>query len=369
MFKLIPIQAAFGDCLLLCFGTEAEPRFILIDGGPPKNYEPNLRSALEHYVEDGHLDLLVLSHVDNDHVRGLIELFEVLKTQQANGEALTPPIQGLWHNSFSATIDRNGRGVEGQVRTMMNSTANAMGVMAHAGVALLGIGEGNKLRQGANILGIPVNQGIADPVLVGAHPSSATFGNLTLTVVGPTQANLDALEEEWIAWVKKHAKGIKAADPRVMANADRSVPNLSSICLVAEADGKSVLLTGDCRSDHLVEGLRSAGYLDENDEAEFDVIKLPHHGSDRNITRTFFRKIRAKQYVVSADGTHDNPDLATLTWIVEEAQKQGRDIEIIATNETDSTRKLLKAYPPSDHTYDLTIMESTEHWMEIALSS
>ena len=35
MFKVHAIQASFGDCLILEYGTAAAPKYVLIDGGPP----------------------------------------------------------------------------------------------------------------------------------------------------------------------------------------------------------------------------------------------------------------------------------------------------------------------------------------------
>jgi hypothetical protein len=43
-----------------------------------------------------------------------------------------------------------------------------------------------------------------------------------------------------------------------------------------------------------------------------DVLKLPHHGSIRNVDRDFLERIEADHYVVSADGKHHNPDLEML---------------------------------------------------------
>lgn len=54
--------------------------------------------------------------------------------------------------------------------------------------------------------------------------------------------------------------------------------------------------------------------------AHFDVIKAPHHGSDRNIKKTFFRKVTADRHILSANGRDGNPDLATLIWLVEAAK-------------------------------------------------
>jgi hypothetical protein len=49
-----------------------------------------------------------------------------------------------------------------------------------------------------------------------------------------------------------------------------------------------------------------------------DVLKCPHHGSDRNIDPIFFRRIPAKHYVFSGDGEHGNPERATLQMLLDE---------------------------------------------------
>ena len=47
------------------------------------------------------------------------------------------------------------------------------------------------------------------------------------------------------------------------------------------------------------------------------MLKLPHHGSSRDVAKDYFTKIRATHYVISADGKYDNPDLQTLQWLSE----------------------------------------------------
>ena len=96
---------------------------------------------------------------------------------------------------------------------------------------------------------------------------------------------------------------------------DRSVYNLASIVVLVEADGKRILLTGDGRGDHTLEGLEKAKLMDAKGRIELDVLKMPHHGSVRNVEETYFERIRAKHYVISADGKFDNPDVETLEMI------------------------------------------------------
>jgi hypothetical protein len=46
-FSLDVIRARKGDCLLLHYGTAADPRLIIIDGGPANVYRPQLRRRIE----------------------------------------------------------------------------------------------------------------------------------------------------------------------------------------------------------------------------------------------------------------------------------------------------------------------------------
>ena len=368
MFNLHAIQAEFGDSLLLEFGTAAEPKFILVDGGPPTTFERHLRAVLQQRVcaATGRLEQVILSHIDADHIVGLIDLLADLRAQRANGEPELVRIAGLWHNSFGRTIDPNNRVVP-RLRSLL-STAGAQSVMSGTAIAVNGISEGHGLRIAAQDLGIPINTGFGDVITLDTARAPVQFGNLRLTVVGPTRANLAALQREWEEWLDKHEDEIATGDPLLMANSDRSVPNLSSISLLAEADGRRLLLTGDARSDHLLEGLEAANLLDNEGNIQLDVLKIPHHGSNRNITKAFFRKVRADRYVICANGKYGNPDLATLIWLVEAAKEQNRQVEIIVTNETGSTAKLREEYPPNEFGYQMRARAEDQSSVEVPLS-
>lgn len=367
MFRMRVIQAEFGDCFLLEYGSVAAPRFLLVDGGPPTTFERHLEPELAAIAgAGGALDLVMLSHVDNDHVVGLLDFFARLRADDAgdpSGDSRLIPVTALWHNSFRRTIDPNG--VLGP--RLQAATMNAMSVRSME--AVNGIAEGNSLRLAAQALRIPANPGFAND-LVCADDATApfVFDNLSLKVVGPTRANLDELQAQWETWLAAHEEAVTDGDPFVMANSDRSVPNLSSIMVLAEADGKRLLCTGDGRSDHLLQGLGQAGLLDSTGGMHVDVLKVAHHGSDRNATRKFFRLVTADTYVLSANGKDDNPDLATMIWIVEEAEKQGRPIELFVTNETPSTLKLLEDLDPDEFGYSVTVMEPGAHSATIVLA-
>lgn len=366
MFKLHAVQAQFGDCLILEFGTAANRRFILIDGGPPDTFKTDLDPALKSIVKSGKLDLVVLSHIDNDHIVGLLDLLAALEQEKANGEPPRVAIAGILHNSFQKSLDPDGE-ITQRIQTLMTVAGSAKVAMPLAADAFFGVKEGNQLRILAKKLKVPLNKGFKnDLVILETAKPSYEFGKLTLRVVGPNQANLDALRVEWMKWLAK-AENKMASDPTTMANSDKSVPNLSSIVLLAECDGKTILLTGDARSDHIVDGLKQAGRL-TNGKLHVDVLKVAHHGSNRNATATFFKTITADTYVISANGKYDNPDYETLKWIVEAAHSAGRKIKIVVTNTTPSTKKLTQSHKPADSGYLLTLMPKNARSIEVQLS-
>lgn len=365
MLRLHLIQAEFGDSLLLEAGTTDERTYILIDGGPGDTFEDHLRSKLDDIAGDD-LRLVVLSHVDRDHVTGLLDLVAELRRQAADGESELVRIAELWHNSFGDTI---GQGTDIQARLQALSAVSAAVRQAEGpiGNAVNGIAEGNQLRVQALAHGIPLNAVTGgDPISPDGLPAPVGVGPVQLRIVGPTPANLEALRGEWIEWLEEFEGEVD--DPVVAAMADGSIPNLSSITFVAEAEGRRILFTGDARGDHLLEGLGAAGLLDAEGRIHVDLLKLPHHGSDRNVNRTFFLDVTADIYAISANGLHDNPDMATLIWIVEAAREQDREIEIVCTNRTDSTRKLLDDYDPDEYGYEMRFLSSGAHSTVVELA-
>lgn len=364
MFSLRVVQANFGDCLILEYGSPAEPRFMLIDGGPADVFAEDLRAELETIATaGGRLDLAAISHVDEDHITGVLDLFATLLDQRTNGDPELIDIDGLWHNSFSKAIDPDG-----EIQPQFTALAGVASPASAA--AMLGVGEGNRLRQLALQLAIPLNPQFPDGLIcVDDAPATLQFGNLAVRIVGPTKANLDELRTEWLAWLDEFGPDLEAGNPQALANADKSIPNLSSVMFLATADGKTVLLTGDGRSDHLLQGLDTCGLLDGEGKFHVDVLKVMHHGSDRNATKTFFKKVTADTYVLSANGNPDNPDLATLIWIVEAAKSQDRPIHLVFTNETPATRKLPQEYPPAEFGYQVSVLPPGQHSIAIPLAN
>jgi hypothetical protein len=79
--------------------------------------------------------------------------------------------------------------------------------------------------------------------------------------------------------------------------------------LLVEEGGHTALLTGDGFGTDVISGLEEAGKLQADGGFHTDVLKVPHHGSEFNSDKKFYKRVTADHYVISANGAHDNPDL------------------------------------------------------------
>jgi glyoxylase-like metal-dependent hydrolase (beta-lactamase superfamily II) len=111
IFSLEALQAFHGDSLLLHAGTAAEPVLVLIDGGPKDTWANSLKPRLDELrgerAAGGTLaiDLAMISHIDDDHIAGMLLLADDLIAQQDEPGPPSYAVATLWHNSFDDVLD------------------------------------------------------------------------------------------------------------------------------------------------------------------------------------------------------------------------------------------------------------------------
>ncbi len=342
IFTLEALQARHGDCLILHYGPTTGPQFMLIDGGPAGVYKASLRPRLDQLKDTWHRDralplqMVMVSHIDDDHISGILDITARLVELRADGRPLPYDILTLWHNSFDDILGNANDAAFARLAAAIGPATGGVAAPADIPLSIPGalvvasVEQGRTLRDHAAQLGVPVNGPFRG--LVAARASRARTlplgDGLRLTVLGPQQERIEALHAAWDSQLKK---GLNADEAKALAAAftDRSVFNLSSIVVLAEVRGKRMLLTGDARGDDILAGLRAAGLL-HGGTLHVDLLKLPHHGSDRNVTTDFFRRITADHYVVSGNGEFGNPEVATIAMISESRGKA--DFSLHLTN-------------------------------------
>ena len=317
MFSLEAIKAKHGDCLLLHWGTAKAPHVALIDGGPNTVYADFLKPRLEALAASRKapkvkLDLTMVSHIDDDHINGLLDLADEIEAGAGPAE-----IGLLWHNSLEGLLDEEIR--EGAAASVTASVGGAFPSLATGDEwdrkVLASVQQGQQLHAFAKRIGIvdrlnwPFDKiGKSKMRLVMSGQEPAKIEGLALTAVGPAAKEVEALRKKWVELRKE---GIMAAFN------DRSPYNLSSIVVLAEFGKKRMLLTGDARGDLILQGLDEAGLLDDG-AIRVDLLKLPHHGSQNNATKEFFEAVTADSYVVSGDHVKfPNPHKKAMGWLAE----------------------------------------------------
>ena len=366
---------------MLHAGTAATPVLVLIDGGPSRTWETSLQPRLEELRaqragDDGALriDLAMVSHIDSDHVAGMVDFAGFLVTEQQDSKPLSYDVRTLWHNSFDDVLGDDADEVRAaalQVLEQPVGDASADEVRVAGLAVVASVAEGRELRDQARTLGWPVNEPFDGPVsLPAGGPRTITLGDMKLTVICPHQEQLDRLHKAWDEWLEEHPKAVAGAVPAAVTR-DNSPYNLSSIVVLAERDGKRMLLTGDARDDHILKGLQDAGIAEQGGAVHLDILKLPHHGSIRNMRPEFLERVTADHYVISADGRHGNPETETLELIA--ASRKDDDFTIHLTNRvgTDTLKARLDAFlaakQESGRAYGMSFRDEADHSLRIDL--
>lgn len=313
------LPAGYGDCLLLsCWqpatrlpggpsrrspSRAAQPGTwrMLIDTGPDECY-PSLRRRLLALPVGSNgrrrLDLFVVSHIDHDHIGGAKLLLEDRELALDFGD--------VWFNAPAA---------------LMPATVRASRTR--------GVAEGRDL---ASLLGADtqaLNWNVAFAGRQALVPDDGfsqveIFDPLAprITLLSPTSARLQALERVWDRELKKlrNREHDGSADDKVAGRRrdaamldveslaarvtpeDTAVPNGSSVALLVEHRGASVLLAADAFPGVLLGSLEALARSRSQARLMVDAHKLSHHGSRANVTRSLLDFVAATYYIVSTNG-------------------------------------------------------------------
>lgn len=319
LFTLEALRAKHGDALLLHFGDAASPGLIVIDGGPSGVFKASLKPRLIQLQKARSatlpVDLAMVSHIDDDHINGFLAWIESL----GKPGATNCDVREVWHNSFddivgsAETANAIVAAVKPAMTAALGNAGSAAGMHLHSALVLASVAQGRNLRIALKNQALTVNAGFPSGLVAvqpGQPVTKKKLGNLTLTVLGPRQDRVNALRIEWAKKLQEMGVAVTAAFT------DESVFNLSSIIVLAESRGKSMLLTGDARGDDILAVLRDS-QLFKAGKFRCTLLKIPHHGSDHNVSTEFFRRVVADHYVFSGDGKHDNPELSTLQMLLD----------------------------------------------------
>jgi beta-lactamase superfamily II metal-dependent hydrolase len=323
------LKAYNGDSILI---TTDEGVNILIDGGMPKTYSDKtsktstLKSKLRG-VE--HLDLVVLTHIDEDHICGLIEL---LKDDEHRGK-----IRELWFNSADYLEKINIQSKEKSYGQSNYFKALIDKYLTHTFI-------------------------YRDDIFM-EKQIDYPYGKISLKLLSPYIENLQDLDEEHKEWESKREKEGKTkmvgCNRRGITEVSRvdyddkkaldRVANASSIAFILTYNNtESYLLLGDADVNMIN---RSLSKLNSN-VLNFKFVKLSHHGSfTNNINQDFLDMIETDTYIVLTNGDkYNHPDEETIELILEHHKKKDVAVNILFNYEEYFLDKF-KKFPKDKYQY------------------
>jgi beta-lactamase superfamily II metal-dependent hydrolase len=330
------LKAGKGDCILISIdrGTKKEKN-IVIDGGVSKTYKRTtsktgtLKSRISKKVLSN-LDLVVLTHIDDDHICGLIQL---LKDSKHVGK-----IKELWFNSscYLNEVDAVSS-VEkghGQLNYFQKIIDNQPHIKHRSDIFM----ENQKIY-------------------------SDWGKDIEIILLSPYKKQLNNLDIAQKKWEKERiAKGKEISIPcRDESSMEKSSideeeykvgeteKNASSIAFILRYKEKNFLFLADADINIINNSLKA---LDRK-LLNFKFVKLSHHGSFKNnINEEFLQLIKTDTYIILTDGKHkryNHPHKETIQLILDTKPKR-QEIEFIFNYEKFYEEKFY-GYSKEDYNY------------------
>lgn len=306
--KIQMLPVGNGDCFVAEFEVDDGKIFrILVDGGPEDAYK-NLRDYFSELdPRERYINLLVVTHIDEDHIGGVVCL---LKDKE-----LAVRVSEIWFND----------------KTKAERPDPVPPTEEYS------VDDGNELAQLINDLNIKWNTTAGKGAICldtsdkpVTYPLDKENPDITITVLSPGRAELRELAVKWTTYeeaakdepekVSEDSRTEEYAQPEINWEAlagtkfhgDRSVTNLSSIAFLLKVKDAWAFFTGDAGV-----GVLKKALLQWPDRPRaVSVFKISHHGSLKNTDEELLRMLPAQDYLFSANGKHKHPSLETIARVV-----------------------------------------------------
>lgn len=313
--KIKILKAGNGDSLFLSFNDGYTNRNVLIDGGIEQTYyseATNMGGELQSEIDlirkrNESIDLLILTHIDNDHICGLLKWFEL-------DNKAHELVKNVWFNSgkLIATYFNEPENEDLQVGLKIFSDHQT------------GVHEAIEYE---NYL---IDKGIWDKKLIIQGQELEEF-SVKIQILSPNEVQLKKLLKEYKGvtgdpaytagrekdWGKNIKDFIEEENrPDFNFNQDNSVKNGSSISFILTLNDKRFLFLADSHPKGIVTQLKALGYSKDK-PLEVEVMKVSHHGSKLNTHKELLEIVKTENYIISTDSSgHNHPNKRTLARIL-----------------------------------------------------
>jgi len=311
MLSIEMLAARYGDCLWIEYGDPGQPRRILVDCGLNAGHEAVTARLRDR--PDLRFDLFVMTHIDADHIQGGIHLLRELGPDR---------IGEVWFNGHQ-----------------------------HLPLPedVLGVRQAEDFTKLLVTKGFPWNERWHGKAVVvpdaGPLPVIDLPDGLKLTLLSPDRERLADLRKVWDEELERLDLAPITAEDRTGLQPDTLGParidveelaekpfkpddgkaNGSSIALLAEHEGRALLLTGDAFSPVLEQTVRRLLRERNQERLRLDALKVSHHGGKGNTSPALLDLVRCDRFLFSTNGNrYHHPHQETVARIL----KPRRDVRL-----------------------------------------
>ena len=385
MVEVKVYPAKNGDAFLV--KASNNPFAMLIDGGYADTFQQHIGSDLKTLAASGYaLDLVVATHVDADHISGLLSFFRL------NGQAEAPaiiPVREVLHNSLRSLVAP----AKGQPPLQSDDLALLRNIRLRGYPlpdSVVNLEQEISARQCNSLAQLLRKGGYRWNTFDGTQPvggnglAELRLPHAHIKVIGPTKERLEGLKKWWTAEFRSlgmvgSLEGLddifeflcayEVVDPgeQLLSSSDaglaqahfpdNSVTNGSSISLMLEIESCRLLFLGDAWPEDIVTA------LSPNGPTIFDAIKIAHHGSVRNTSPELLALVDSPHFFISTNGEgHQHPDFAVLKAIVDRPSMFCRTLHF---NYSTPASRRLRTYR-SRSGADFEVDEDQTGWMPLS---
>ena len=194
------LPAASGDCIYLEF-PDSDFR-MLIDGGYAKTYQKYLKKFLLKLAAEGkRLNLIVVTHIDDDHISGIRALLK------ENGDSRNPKIieiDEIWFNSLNQCItSRNAeQGMSFAVKIILKSMCSTdIDFECEYKKQNISYTNGKNLAELIQAGGYRWNTSVVNNLV--SKGQIVQFGDLKITILNPGIETLTKMGKKWLYHLKQ----------------------------------------------------------------------------------------------------------------------------------------------------------------------
>jgi beta-lactamase superfamily II metal-dependent hydrolase len=290
-------KAGHGDSILI----STEQTNILIDGGVDGTYKEEIEKKID---EIDKLDLVVLTHIDNDHICGLIEML-------TENEEHVNKIDQLWFNSLG----------EVKVNEISNEKAFGQGLLFENLVSKYDF----KHRKDIYLKEDNVYKIGSDIEIILLSPEKSTLNsqknkwknNKKIRLCNGKEVNeisgKSCIDNRSIDLIKENF---------LKNSSDSSLPNKTSISFILKYKNKKFLFLADAHISTINKSLINMSYS-ENKRLSVEFVKLSHHGSKNNINNKFLYLVKTNTFITLTDCSyHQHPDKETFSMILNHPKRE-----------------------------------------------